>query len=379
MAVKRERAGFGTFGQPQDEGQKAALAANELILSLEQATTKLNSERDLPEEQSNKLKELVLSLSDKLSMQEQLSRGFDEGKTRITLILNKEPCLFELVTIPAGRILTDTIVDECNERNQEFVNRLSVIEMAKSISDRGQTYPAIGYRNGDKINVIDGSQRRFGCHVAEVDFLIYVSDSVFSNEVISETSEATNVHKRRSLIENGRKWKAEIANGQETGAYKNATDFANKNSITRSLLTDALKAANLPDWLISTIPSPADLGRPNIIKLDGFLSSLNEKEFGQLRSICETKLKKSSFELIMTSTSAEAANQEIIAAIMNALKGSSEQSNTSRVRRVLTPLTTGGRGAAEYSNGCLKIEIRDANEEYIEQLRAVLLEQGLEF
>ncbi|WP_086981254.1 ParB/RepB/Spo0J family partition protein [Vibrio aphrogenes] len=170
---------------------------------------------------------------------------------------------FELVSVPAAEIETQTVVFAENSREQSFLNEHALADILVTLKERGQQYPAVGRRNAQgKIEVLDGSRRRMSCILAQKDFLIYVADNIETQHA-KFLSDVANAHKPLSLYERGREMQAKLDSGEAADQKALAQMF----QCSEALVSGALKAAALPLELLQAYPNVSDVGRPTIVKL----------------------------------------------------------------------------------------------------------------
>ncbi|CAQ81900.1 putative plasmid partition protein B (plasmid) [Aliivibrio salmonicida LFI1238] len=298
---------------------------------------------------------------------EKLQQAFEGGRSNLTLTFGERNVKFELRTLPNAVIETETIVSKENERSQNFVSRLSVIKLTQAIEKEGQKYPAIGQISGELIEILDGSQRRSACYYAGHDLLVWVTKEQLDNETKRTTSVTANTYKPLSLIEKGKQYQNLI----NEGTYNNPTQLATALGLNRGLVSECLKAASLPDWLIDIIPSPSDLGRPTIIKLSKFINELDENELSEV-VLLATNLKEKTEQLRLNAIDADKVNGDVVQMIMSI---NNKKSIVSKV--AFTSLTDGSRAKAILDNGDLMLNIKNVGDECLAELKDILAKYGL--
>ncbi len=189
---------------------------------------------------------------------------------------------FELVKIPAHQVANSTSVFAQNAREQSFLNEHALSDILSTLKVRGQQYPAVGRRMTDGgIEVLDGSRRRMACILAEQDFLVYVAEGI-EQEHAKFLSDVANAHKPLSLFEKGKEMKAKLASGEAEDQKALAKMF----QCSESLVSGALKAADLPLELLRAYPNVVDLGRPTIVKLHKQYNNLSGEHQNLLLEKC---------------------------------------------------------------------------------------------
>ncbi|WP_319784498.1 ParB/RepB/Spo0J family partition protein [Oceanisphaera sp. IT1-181] len=185
-------------------------------------------------------------------------------KGEISLNLgNGQTAEFKLHIIEPQDILTKTAVFEGNDRIQETLNSLTLNDILPSIRKHGISYPAIGRMMGNGvIDVVDGSRRRFACHLAKQPYLIYVTDSdKVTQTVAKHLSDVGNLYKPLSQYEQGRRYQSMVDAGMSQA------DVAREECISRAKVTQAISAYVLPMIFYKSFASGFDIGRPTITRL----------------------------------------------------------------------------------------------------------------
>jgi ParB family transcriptional regulator, chromosome partitioning protein len=197
-------------------------------------------------------------------------------------VAGKDVVTFELTRIPASEIESMTKVFEQNAREQSFLNEHALSDILSTLKERGQQYPGVGRRSADgSIEVLDGSRRRKACIIAGQDFLIYVANNI-EQEHAKFLSDVANAHKPLSLYEKGKEMQAKL----ESGEAEDQKALAKMFQCSESLVSGALKAADLPLDLLRAYPNVVDLGRPTIVKLHKQFNNLDSEHKQALLDKC---------------------------------------------------------------------------------------------
>ncbi|GAB3516799.1 ParB/RepB/Spo0J family partition protein [Photobacterium alginatilyticum] len=294
-------------------------------------------------------------------------------KSRLSTVylnINNKKVEFRLVEIAPDEVITKTTVTEENQRDQRFVNALSVRELTAKIREKGQVYPAIGQAGPQgKIEIIDGSQRRMACHLAGKPFSVYVCKGTIDHITASQLSNDTNLFKPLSLIERGMEWKTLLQNKK----YKNASALAKENGINVATVSIGLKAAALPSWLINIIPSPSDLGKDLISKLDKSIRPLTQSQLRAKKEDCENAIRFLENE-IAESSSAQSANSLVVNALIEVFSVGNDNNTTGQKYR---KLENGSLVKASVKAGRIQIDIKNASKGCIDDLTDVLNRHGM--
>jgi ParB family chromosome partitioning protein len=201
-------------------------------------------------------------------------------------VAGEAPIEFELTTVSAAQIESNTVVFEQNAREQSFLNETALSDILSTLKEHGQQYPAVGRRTADgKIEVLDGSRRRMSCILAKKDFLIYVAESI-DVEHAKFLSDVANAHKPLSLYEKGREMQSKL----DSGEIADQKGLAELFQCSEALVSGALKAATLPVELLQAYPSVTELGRPTVVKLH---KQFFELAPSQQKSVIEKSLSES--------------------------------------------------------------------------------------
>ncbi|WP_435277316.1 ParB/RepB/Spo0J family partition protein (plasmid) [Psychrobium sp. nBUS_13] len=207
------------------------------------------------------------------------------GNSTIELkISDDQLAVFELITVQSSEIEDKTFVPDQNGRDPKFVTQESVEDLSATMVKRGQIVPGIGYLNENgKIAVLSGSRRRFSCLSVGIPFKIYVTKLIVEDEDAKYLADITNLSKPLSLIEQGRKYTHQI----ETKVYKNARAIAEAEGITPSMVSMAISASKIPEFLIDLFPHLTQLGRPTITTLRSLAKERPSKELVKASTIVQ--------------------------------------------------------------------------------------------
>lgn len=196
-----------------------------------------------------------------------------------------ETAQFEYVEIPAGEILDRTTVFKGNARFQSNLNQYSLFDIYSSIKSTGQSYPAVGYydENGN-IVVVEGSRRRWTCHLTNQMFKVLVTRTMLTMKNALYLSEVSHAKQDLSLFEKGCIYQRLL----DDGSCSTASEVANLMNTSDALVGYARQAFNMPDYLITKIPAIGTLGRPSIKKLtDALTLAEDANEVADLKQYIE--------------------------------------------------------------------------------------------
>lgn len=168
---------------------------------------------------------------------------------------------FELIAVPHDEITTATVVDAENYRDQTFLHRYSLNDIAPSIEASGQQLPAFGYRTAPEqpISVVDGSRRRAGCLMHSKTYYIYVAKELITAADVRYISKVANIYKPLSLYERGAMYQAML----NDKTYPDAKTLAEAEGEHESIVSVALQIVReIPHLWMKCAPSVYELGRP---------------------------------------------------------------------------------------------------------------------
>jgi len=206
---------------------------------------------------------------------------------------------FEYVEVPADEILVKTAVFKGNARFQSTLNQYSLFDIYSSIQTDGQTYPAVGYFDeSGKIITVEGSRRRWTCHLTNKPFKILVTPKILTMKNALYLSKISHAKQELSLFEKGATYQQLL----DDGICATAADVATLMDTSEPSVTYARQAFNMPNYLIDNIPSINTLGRPSIKKLtDALTLAAQANEESDLKQYIEAlTLKALQAEVLQT-------------------------------------------------------------------------------
>ncbi|MGN2715661.1 ParB N-terminal domain-containing protein [Aliivibrio fischeri] len=206
-----------------------------------------------------------------ITLDKELAKVVSENSTGLTITYHGEETHFNYIEIESQDIEVRTQVAPENGRIQEWLTPYSLNKLADSIRSRGMIKPALGYLDNGIIYVIDGSSRRKACIFADKPFRILVSERRFDSSFISELSSEANEHREPSLYERGLLWSEQINKGESQA------QFAKRIKVNAALVSTGLKACQINRDIIDLFPSPPDIGRTTLTKLDKLLPQVKEE------------------------------------------------------------------------------------------------------
>ena len=218
--------------QAQVEIQAAKREAQEAKTEVELLKSQFESEK--------------LSFIDKLNNVENRVGG--ASALELTMPVTKQKVAFELVEIDPSLI----DISPENEREQEFLDEVSLRDVLPDIKKYGQQKPGtVRPKSNGRFELIEGSRRRKSCEIAGIKFKAFCGDVPDADVRVLSVSE--NIKKDVSPYEKGVAYKKQIDNGE----FENWSELAAAKRISTSH-TSRLKAlAELPVRFIKILPSPS--------------------------------------------------------------------------------------------------------------------------
>lgn len=233
----------------------------------------------MPTKKSSANEETIIagiSHSSKSAAFSDAQKALASGLNSIELtVAGNRKVIFEKVVIRHDHIMTKTVVPVENQRLQHLLNEVTCADILKTLATDGQQFPAIGqYLPDGTIETGDGSRRRWSCHFAQKDFVIYATKDTLSREDIKYLSEVGNVHKRISLYERGAQFQSLLDNK----VYEKDADLALGEGVDKAIVSVALKAYALPRVFIDNLPSIDAFGRPAVNALSKLIAKADKKQ-----------------------------------------------------------------------------------------------------
>jgi ParB/RepB/Spo0J family partition protein len=173
-------------------------------------------------------------------------------------------------------ILSKTKVHTKNKRKQQYLTRLSLAPLIKSLIKNNQVSPALARIEDDgSLTIIFGSRRRMGTHFAEKEFVVLASKDL-TDDIAEEISDAENVSEDISLIERGHLW-LDVQTNEGLSSRAISTEFED-SKVSHTVIAAGILGAKLPIEIVKLYPSTNTIGRQTISKLSAAseIKSTNE-------------------------------------------------------------------------------------------------------
>ncbi|TDE19303.1 ParB/RepB/Spo0J family partition protein [Vibrio owensii] len=199
-----------------------------------------------------------------------------QGSTMTHKVMGQE-VLFKLVEVPADKIEKKTMVFWGNERVQELLDAHAVSDLTPTFKDQGQQVPAFGRDICGRIEVADGSRRRFTAMETKQAFYVWVG--VLDDKQMQFLSEIGNQYKETSAWEKGIGY---------ARLLKSATqeEVSEMVKVSRKAMMRCVNTAQLPQEFIQSFTSPNELSARKGEALYKMYRDLEEKKQQEIVNFC---------------------------------------------------------------------------------------------
>lgn len=249
----------------------------------------------------------------------QLSNEQEKHSQRFVL-KSGQSALFYLEYIPANELAEKTFVRFLvNGRDQAALTPESLVDITRTISLQ-QFFPAIGVRQNDKIEILDGSRRRAAALLCDVGLTVLVTDSEISSDDARQLASDIQTAKEHNLREVGLR----LLQLRDKGMSQK--EIALYENLSTAKVTRAIQAASVPEYLISLFPVQSELSYAdykfllkieslvysNKLQSDEIVSEANKRidELLNKRQITSDELKKVILDILKDITENLALNKK---------------------------------------------------------------------
>lgn len=168
----------------------------------------------------------------------------------LTMPISKKDVSFRLQRIPHA--LIDVSLE--NERNQEFLDEISLADILPSMRAKKQQKPGMCRPKADgRFELIEGSRRNGCCRLDDIDFLTLVGD--VPDIDVRELSEIENRHKDVSIFEKAHSYDRRIKKGEFTSWVHLAASY----NISEKQMYRWQTVLKLETIFVRILPSPSDM------------------------------------------------------------------------------------------------------------------------
>lgn len=199
----------------------------------------------------------------------QVSNEQERYSQRFVLKSGKS-AIFYLEHVSADELAEKTFVRFLvNGRDQNALTPDSLIDITRTIKLQ-QFFPAIGYRNAGRIEILDGSRRRAAALLCHVGLNILVTDVEISNEDARQLATEIQTAKEHNLREIGLR----LLQLRDKGMSQK--EIALYEKLSTAKVTRAIQAASVPEYLVSLFPVQAELSYSDykfLLKIESLIHS----------------------------------------------------------------------------------------------------------
>lgn len=196
----------------------------------------------------------------------------ENGHAQRFMLKSGKSAVFHFENIPADEVGERTFVRfSVNGRDQNALTPESLADILRTIRLQ-QFFPAIGYRNGDKIEILDGSRRRAAALLCHVGLNILVTETEISNDDARQLAADIQTAKEHNLRETGLR----LLQLREKGMSQK--EIALSEQLSAAKVTRAIQAASVPDDLVSLFPVQSELAHNDyrqLLLIDKIIRSEN--------------------------------------------------------------------------------------------------------
>ena len=193
-----------------------------------------------------------------------------ESFKQVFTLSSGRKAVFAKVTVPAADVETKTFVlQEVNGRDQSALTPESLKDIMRTIALQ-QFFPAIGVRQGDRIEILDGSRRRASAMLKRVGLDVLVTDEVLSVTEARKLAQDIQTAREHNIREVGMR----LLTLKQSGLTQK--EIAEAEGLSQAKVTRALQAASVSTELLSLFPVQSELSFPDykvLIAAEALLAS----------------------------------------------------------------------------------------------------------
>ncbi|HHN8460803.1 TPA: ParB family protein [Morganella morganii] len=169
------------------------------------------------------------------------------------ILKSGKTAVFHFEHVPPDELEAQTFVRfSVNGRDQSALTAESLMDITRTIKLQ-QFFPAIGYRNNGKIEILDGSRRRAAALLCHVGLNILVTETSISNDDARQLAADIQTAKEHNLREIGLR----LVKLRDEGMSQKEIAFSEQLSAAK--VTRAIQAACVPDDIIALFPVQSEL------------------------------------------------------------------------------------------------------------------------
>lgn len=169
------------------------------------------------------------------------------------ILKSGKTAVFHFVYVPADELEAQTFVRfSVNGRDQNALTPESLTDITRTIKLQ-QFFPAIGYRNNGKIEILDGSRRRAAALLCHVGLNVLVTETSISNDDARQLAADIQTAKEHNLREIGLR----LLKLRDEGMSQKEIAFSEQLSAAK--VTRAIQAASVSEDIIALFPVQSEL------------------------------------------------------------------------------------------------------------------------
>ncbi|WP_130835829.1 ParB family protein [[Erwinia] mediterraneensis] len=177
--------------------------------------------------------------------------------TQIFTLATGKRALFRFEHIAAKDVGNNTFVRiETNGRDQSGLTPESLKDITRTLRLQ-QFFPAIGVRQGEQIEILDGSRRRAAALLCKTGLDVLVTDSAITPEEARKLAQDIQTAREHNLREVG----LHLQTLKTSGLSQK--EIAESQGLSQAKVTRALQAATVPAELVALFPVPSELTYPD--------------------------------------------------------------------------------------------------------------------
>lgn len=195
----------------------------------------------------------------------------DEEFKQIFTLTSGRKVRFTRVRIPAADVESTTfVVLKNNGRDQSALTAESLKDIIRTIGSQ-QFFPAIGVREKDAIEILDGSRRRASAIISKCGLDVLVTDESLTAAEARALAKDIQTAREHNIREVGLRLQTLKKSGMSQ------KEIAETESLSQATVTRALQAANVSQALLSVFPVQAMLSFADYKSLLGIEEILSVK------------------------------------------------------------------------------------------------------
>lgn len=205
----------------------------------------------------------------------------DDVYTAVFVLNSGRKATFRLEVVPAEEVEEKTYVrQETNGRDQTSLTPESLRDITRTLKFQ-QFFPAIGVKDGEKIEILDGSRRRAAALICRAGLTVLVTDTALKSEEARRLAKDIQTAKEHNIREVGLR----LLVLKDAGL--NQKEIAVQEGLSQAKVTRALQAASVSSDLITLFPVQSELTFSDYKLLSSIEENLHKVDV-ELKNLIET-------------------------------------------------------------------------------------------